>query len=106
MTEGSMHTPLVLIVGAGPSGLTLAIELKRAGLDVRIIDKSDHPALHSQALVVQARTLEQLQRYGLAGQAVAAGRPLRHAALFSEGKQIVSIGLDAIPSRYPYALFL
>lgn len=37
----------------------MAIELKRAGVDVRIIDKSDHQALHSQALIIQARTLEQ-----------------------------------------------
>ncbi len=43
-----------LIVGAGPTGMTATIELKRAGLDVRIIDKSDHMAEHSQALVVQA----------------------------------------------------
>lgn len=46
--------------------MTMAIELKRAGLDVRFIDKSDHPALYSQALVVQSRTLEQMQRYGIA----------------------------------------
>ena len=41
-----MSESTVLIVGAGPTGMALAIELKRAGLGVRIIDKSDHPALH------------------------------------------------------------
>ena len=101
-----MGTPLVLIVGAGPSGLTLAIELRRAGLDIRIIDKSDHPALHSQALVVQARTLELLQRYGLARRAVSEGRPLRQGLFYSEGKQIASLDLSEIPGRYPFALFL
>jgi 2-polyprenyl-6-methoxyphenol hydroxylase-like FAD-dependent oxidoreductase len=101
-----MNTPLVLIVGAGPTGMTMAIELRRAGLDVRIIDKSDHPALHSQALVLQARTLEQMQRYGLAEKAVARGRKLKRAELWSEGKQILSIPLEGIPSRYPYVLFL
>ncbi len=60
----------VLIVGAGPTGMTAAIELKRAGLNVRVVDKSDHPAQYSQALVVQARTLEQFQRYGIASEAV------------------------------------
>ncbi len=53
-----------LIVGAGPTGLVLAIELRRFGLLVRLIDKTDRPAQWSQALVVLARTLEQLDRYG------------------------------------------
>lgn len=101
-----MKTPLVLIVGAGPSGMTMAIELRRFGLDVRIIDKSGHPAQHSQALVVQARTLEQLQRYGVAATAVASGRKLTRGEFFSEGKRILSIDLHNISSRYPYALFL
>jgi 2-polyprenyl-6-methoxyphenol hydroxylase-like FAD-dependent oxidoreductase len=101
-----MDTPLVLIAGGGPSGLTLAIELRRAGLSVRVIDKASHAALHSQALVVQARTLEQLQRYGLAERAVAEGRPLHHGKIYSEGKEIASLDLDGIPSRYPFALFL
>jgi len=95
-----------LIVGAGPTGMTAAIELKRAGLDVRIIDKSDHMAEHSQALVVQARTLEQFQRYGIASEAVARGRKLRGARFYSEGKQIVSVTTEQIASRYPFLLFL
>jgi 2-polyprenyl-6-methoxyphenol hydroxylase-like FAD-dependent oxidoreductase len=41
-----------LIVGAGPTGLALAIELRRFGLPVRLIDKADRPAQWSQALVV------------------------------------------------------
>jgi 2-polyprenyl-6-methoxyphenol hydroxylase-like FAD-dependent oxidoreductase len=101
-----MATNPVLIVGAGPTGMTAAIELRRAGLDVRIIDKSDHPALFSQALVVQARTLEQLQRYGIAAKAIAQGRKLKEIHVWSERKSILSIAADAIPSRYPYLLFL
>jgi 2-polyprenyl-6-methoxyphenol hydroxylase-like FAD-dependent oxidoreductase len=96
----------ILIIGAGPTGMTAAIELKRAGFDVRIIDKSDQMAQHSQALVVQARTLEQFQRYGIADEAIARGRKLHGAQFFSDGKQILSVDFDELASRYPFALFL
>jgi len=101
-----MSDSSILIAGAGPSGMTAAIELKRAGLDVRIIDKSDHMAEYSQALVVQARTLEQFQRYGIADEAVARGRKLYGARFYSEGKKIVSMSFDELSSRYPFLLFL
>jgi 2-polyprenyl-6-methoxyphenol hydroxylase-like FAD-dependent oxidoreductase len=96
----------VLIVGAGPTGMTAAIELKRLGMDVRIIDKSDHMARYSQALVVQARTLEQFQRYGLADEAVARGRKLHGAKFYSEGKLIADATLEGVETRYPFALFI
>src|SRR5262245_2642270 len=48
----------VLIVGAGPTGLVLALWLARRGIKVRIIDKNDAPSMTSRALAVQARTLE------------------------------------------------
>lgn len=95
-----------LIVGAGPTGMTAAIELKRAGMDVRIIDKSDHLARYSQALVVQARTLEQFQRYGIADEMMAHGRKLNEARFYSEGELIVDFKLDKLASRYPFALFI
>ena len=102
----AMASKEVLIVGAGPTGMTAAIELRRAGMDVRIIDKSDHLARYSQALVVQARTLEQFQRYGLADEAIAHGRKLHEAKFYSEGKLIVDFKLDHVESRYPFALFI
>jgi 2-polyprenyl-6-methoxyphenol hydroxylase-like FAD-dependent oxidoreductase len=101
-----MPLPLVLVVGAGPTGLTAAIELKRAGFAVRIIDKSDHPALYSQALVIQARTLEQLQRYGIADQAAQRGRKLTQVNFLSDRKPILSLELNRINSLYPYVLLL
>ena len=101
-----MGNNTTLIVGAGPTGMAAAIELKRMGMDVRIIDKSDHLARYSQALVVQARTLEQFQRYGIVDEAIAHGRKLHEAKFYSEGKLIVDIRLDRVESRYPYALFI
>lgn len=96
----------ILVVGAGPTGMTAAIELKRAGMNVRIIDKSDHMARFSQALVVQARTLEQFQRYGLAEEILARGRKLNEAKFFSDGKLIVDFTLKGVESRYAFALFI
>ena len=101
-----MTSSQVLIVGAGPTGMTLALELKRMGLAVRLIDKKIHLAEHSQALVIQARTLEQFQRYGVAEETVRRGRKLTRVRGWSEGKQIVSLTTDQIPGRYPYLLFL
>ena len=56
----------VLIVGAGPTGLALALWLTRVGVAVRIIDKNSGPADYSRALGVQARTLELYQMLGIA----------------------------------------
>lgn len=84
----------------------MAIELERQGIPFRIVDKSTRPAQWSQALVVHARTLEQFERYGIAEKAVQRGRALKHAAVISEGKTIVSFPFDKIPGHYPFLLFL
>ena len=56
----------VLIVGAGPTGLVLALWLTRLGVRVRIVDKTAEPGTTSRALAVQARTLELYAQIGLA----------------------------------------
>ena len=48
----------VLIIGAGPTGLVLALWLTKLGARVRIVDKTAEPGMTSRALAVQARTLE------------------------------------------------
>jgi 2-polyprenyl-6-methoxyphenol hydroxylase-like FAD-dependent oxidoreductase len=96
----------VLVVGAGPTGLALAVELARGGLPVRIFDKCSGPVQWSQALVVQARTLEQFERYGIAEKAVERGHPIRHAAIFHGRHRFLHFDFARIQSRYPFALFL
>ena len=65
----------VLVVGAGPTGLTMANELARHGVRPRIIDRGSAPATTSRALVVQPRTLEVFDDIGVIEQAIAAGEP-------------------------------
>lgn len=60
-----MTSPSVLIIGAGPTGLTAAIELKRLGFDVRIIDRGPRPSIHAKATTVNARSLELLEPSGI-----------------------------------------
>jgi len=67
----------VLIVGAGPTGLVLALWLTRFGVHVRIVDKVPEPGQTSRAIGVQARTLEQYRQVDLDREVVAAGFPAR-----------------------------
>src|SRR5258708_39240848 len=76
----------VLIVGAGPTGLSLAAQCLRYGLSFVIIDGKDAPTELSKALVVHARTLEIYDQYGLARQARERGQPLTKVVFLSEGK--------------------
>src|SRR5687767_6870119 len=97
----------VLIAGAGPTGLILALWLTRAGVRVRIIDKAAEPGTASRALAVHARTLELYQQLGLAGDLVARGLPLVAANLWVGGEKAgrvpfgdMGVGL----SPFPYML--
>jgi len=67
----------VVIAGAGPTGLVLALWLARFGVKVRIIDKTAEPGTTSRALAVQARTLELYQQLDLTEAVVARGSPSR-----------------------------
>jgi NADPH-dependent 2,4-dienoyl-CoA reductase/sulfur reductase-like enzyme len=65
----------VLVVGAGPVGLTAAHELARYGLSVRLIDAADSPATTSRALGIHARTLPAETKAFAAGEAGRAWLP-------------------------------
>ncbi len=63
----------VLIVGAGPTGLVLALWLTKRGIPVRIIDQAEVPGTTSRALVVHARTLEFYRQLGISESVVEKG---------------------------------
>jgi 2-polyprenyl-6-methoxyphenol hydroxylase-like FAD-dependent oxidoreductase len=96
----------VLIIGAGPVGMTLASELARYGVAVRIIDKAAQRTDKSKALVLWSRTLELLDRGGGAAPFIEAGFKA-HAINFVAGdKTIGHFTMDSVPSAYSYALML
>ncbi|MFD1663478.1 FAD-dependent monooxygenase [Streptomyces caeni] len=101
--SGNGVTDGVLVVGAGPTGLLLAGDLASAGVPVTLVEKRPHEISNlSRAFVLHARTLEQFDARGLAGELEAAGRPLSGIRLFSG----LSIRLDTLPSRFKHLLVL
>ncbi|WP_245215765.1 FAD-dependent monooxygenase [Pararoseomonas baculiformis] len=96
----------ILIVGAGPVGLTMAAELARYGLPVRIIDRSPHPAETSRAIVIWSRTLELLERAGCADAFLEIGHRV-HAATIRSGEAVLGrTELCDIASAYNFALMV
>ena len=81
----------VLIIGAGPTGLNLALSLARRGVAFRLIDEKQGPGEHSRAMVVQARTLEFYRQFGFADEVVEAGVKVQ-AAHVREGNENGSSG--------------
>ncbi len=96
----------ILIVGAGPVGLTMALELARYGIGVRLIDRSPTPAATSRALVVWARTLELLERSGETADFLAAGLKARGGTLRSGTRILGGPRFTDIPGRYAFALMI
>jgi 2-polyprenyl-6-methoxyphenol hydroxylase-like FAD-dependent oxidoreductase len=105
LREESMTS--VLIVGAGPTGLVLALWLTKAGIKVRIIDKAARAGATSRALVVHARTLEFYRQLGIAEEVAECGFRFPAINLWVEGERrarfdISDIGKGATP--FPYVL--
>jgi 2-polyprenyl-6-methoxyphenol hydroxylase-like FAD-dependent oxidoreductase len=95
-----------LIAGAGPVGMTLAAELARYGVRVRIFDKAAQRTDKSKALVLWSRTLELLDRAGCADSFVAAGHRVQGANIIAAGKLIGHLNMGTVKSPYAYALML
>jgi 2-polyprenyl-6-methoxyphenol hydroxylase-like FAD-dependent oxidoreductase len=99
-------TNLVLIVGGGPVGMTMASELARYGVAVRIIDKATERTDKSKALVLWSRTLELLDRGGGSAPFVEAGFKAEAVNFVAGDKVIGRVAMDSVQSPYPYGLML
>jgi 2-polyprenyl-6-methoxyphenol hydroxylase-like FAD-dependent oxidoreductase len=102
-----MNDTEVLIAGAGPTGLVLALWLARLGIAVRIVDKSEGPGTTSRAMAVQARTLELYRQLDLDREVVAGG--LRNPAInmWVKGKHRARLDFQDAGRRltpYPFVL--
>ncbi|PRY32133.1 FAD-dependent monooxygenase [Pseudosporangium ferrugineum] len=90
----------VLIVGAGPTGLTLAGDLARAGVPHLVLERRSAEPNTTRAFAVHARTLEQLDARGVADELVATGRQVPGIRLFG----VAEVLLTGVPSRFPFVL--
>ena len=107
MSNAAAAIPSVLIVGAGPVGLTMALALTEQGVPCRIVDRAAAPTDKSKALVLWGRTLENLESIaGLNADFLAAGMWATGANMNGNGKRLVQFTFDRADTAYPQPLML
>jgi 2-polyprenyl-6-methoxyphenol hydroxylase-like FAD-dependent oxidoreductase len=95
----------VLIAGAGPTGLVLALWLAKQGVRVRIIDKTAEPGTTSRAVAVQARTLELYRQLDLTDSVIGRGHRTPAVNLWVKGRKAARLPFEDIGvgmTPYPF----
>ncbi|MFI6346445.1 FAD-dependent monooxygenase [Streptomyces sp. NPDC050560] len=103
---GAEGPPPMLVAGAGPVGLTLAHELARHGVRVRIVDARRAPVTTSRAIATHPRTLETYAQMGIVDEVLPLGQRVSAFTLFQNGKRLTRLEADygRTPTRYPFTL--
>jgi 2-polyprenyl-6-methoxyphenol hydroxylase-like FAD-dependent oxidoreductase len=101
-----MEQSPILIAGAGPTGLTLAIELARRHIPYRLIDQLTEPTTQSRALGIHARTLEVFADLGIIDQVLQRGHKMQTMTVFARRRQLAQLHYDRVTSPYPFAIIL
>jgi 2-polyprenyl-6-methoxyphenol hydroxylase-like FAD-dependent oxidoreductase len=102
--EKGMTRSDVLVVGAGPTGLVLALWLTKLGVKVRILDKTAAPGTTSRALAVHARTLELYRQLDLADAIIERGHKVPAVRLWVKGEPQARVDFEEIGSDLtPYS---
>ncbi len=96
----------VLVVGAGPTGLTLAASLLSRGLDVIVVDKLTAGANTSRAAAVNARTLEVLEDIDVARRMVKSGLIAPRFTMRQAARTLMPIDFSVLPTKYPFTLMI
>lgn len=101
------HTD-VLIVGVGPTGLALAIELSRRDIEYRLVEKNDSTVSSSRALGINPRTLQAFEDMGLLDEILAKGFRLTGQRIYRGDEQLVRLSTDSVhnDTEYPYLWIL
>ena len=105
MTELPLRTD-VLVVGAGPVGLALAVSLAGHGHDVTVVDRQATGANTSRAAVLHARTLELLERIGVSKRLAGLGIHARQVSIRDGDRELVRLRFDQLPTEYAYTLMV
>jgi len=96
----------ILIVGAGPSGLALAVELKRRGVNAVIVDQQPAGVNTSRACVVHARTMEVLEPIGVTRDLLAEGIKVPIFRIHDRDRPLLTVDFSEIPSFYRFTLMI
>ncbi len=96
----------VLIVGAGPVGLTLACELARRSVSFRVVDRLPERMAHSRAIGIHSRTLELFEGLGLIDAMLERGERVFSANLYGHGSRIATVAFDELDAPHPFILML
>lgn len=99
----------VLIIGAGPTGLMMACQLLRFGINFRIIDKQKERALESRAFAIQAKSMEIFQNLGISSAFLKVARAGIDFAFFINGKKQAAVNFSKFTQKntpFPSIYFL
>lgn len=102
---GSDGRPVV-IVGAGPTGVMLAIELARRGLEVRVLDKQPSRPAETRAIGIHARTLEVMHQLGMVEEFLALGHRVGGVIFHLRGRRRAQVRFGRLDTPYPFLLTL
>src|SRR5438094_3429482 len=105
MQSPSPNTDL-LIVGAGPTGLALALALTACGRNISIVDSQPEGQNTSRASVVYSRTLAVLEPYGAAQRLVAQGIRERRFTIRDHDQVLMVVPFDRLPTAFPFTLLI
>ena len=94
----------ILVAGAGPTGLTAAIELARRGLRPRIVSLSDGPVHESRALAINRRSLQILEPCGATARLLAIGKRMKGVRLRTAERELFHIALPGSVDPLPFLL--
>ncbi len=96
----------VVVVGAGPVGLAVAVSLAEAGRQVTVVDRQAAGANTSRASVVHPRTLELLERIGVSKRLTELGIHVEQFNIADGNRTLVPVRFDGLPTAYPYVLMI